>query len=33
MLLSYVVMLLYIAVALGRFPRNSDWRDLLVHSR
>jgi len=27
------VMLLYIAVALGRFPRNSDWRDLLVHSR
>ncbi|PRW56197.1 Niemann-Pick C1 [Chlorella sorokiniana] len=32
-LLSYVVMLLYIAVALGRFPRSSDWRDLLVHSR
>lgn len=33
MLLSYLVMLLYIAVALGRFPRSSNWRDLLVHSR
>jgi len=32
-LASYVVMLLYIAVALGRFPRSPDWRDLLVHSR
>ncbi|EFN58463.1 hypothetical protein CHLNCDRAFT_6284, partial [Chlorella variabilis] len=28
-LLSYLVMLLYIAVALGRFPRGADWRDVL----
>lgn len=32
-LLSYLVMLLYIAVALGRFPRRGGWRDVLVHSR
>ncbi|KAL4457923.1 hypothetical protein ABPG75_012788 [Micractinium tetrahymenae] len=32
-LASYLVMLLYIAVALGRFPRSPDWRDVLVNSR
>ena len=32
-LLSYLVMLAYIAVALGRFPRGSGWRDLAMHSR
>lgn len=32
-LLSYLVMLLYIGAALGRFPCGATWRDLLVHSR
>lgn len=32
-LLSYFVMLLYIAVGLARFPRGASWRDMLVHSR
>lgn len=26
-------MLLYIAVALGTFPRGATWQELLVHSR
>ena len=32
-LASYFVMLAYIAAALGRFPRNPNWWDVLVHSR
>ena len=31
--LSYAVMLLYIACALGTLPHRPSWRDALVHSR
>ncbi len=31
--LSYIVMLLYIACALGTLPHRPSWRDVLVHSR
>ena len=31
--LSYAVMLLYIACALGTLPHRPSWRDVLVHSR
>ena len=31
--LSYVVMLAYIAFALGSFPRHATWRQVVQHSR
>ena len=31
--LSYIVMLLYIACALGTLPHRPSWRDVVVHSR
>ena len=31
--LSYIVMLLYIAFALGTLPHRPSWQDVLVHSR